>query len=212
MSHAELSLSFAQWSDKVFNRLEFDLILLHPTLFLSRSQLLLALKSRDPLTYAHWKIIDRDLREEDSMPDSEPYPSFSYTSRNKSLDDFVNPFLLILNAGLKLQRHQTKYGFVMLTNRQKELASLTHEAYDLIYYHPQNFTDRHTMVVTITVPNVPQLSALAETTGPAPRANNDSGVAFESGARTEPMAVDERDEDNGEGKDSGLDNNTEELT
>lgn len=137
-SSALLSFVCLQWDDRTLRLYDpkFDLILLHPSLFLLRNQPLVSLDTRDPPAYAFWTVIDRELRRMGSAPDPSHYPPFSFTSR-RVFEDVVNPFLLILYAGLTLQRHRDKYGFDALTPRQHELAGITLEAYDLIYYRPR---------------------------------------------------------------------------
>lgn len=119
--------------------MRYDLIVLHPSLFLPLNEPLVTLKTINPPTYAFWKIVDGELREFGSSSNSDPYPPFCFTSRKQPGFDDVNPLLVILNAGQKIISHTKKYGLGTLTPRQRELARLTMEAYDLIYYRPGNF-------------------------------------------------------------------------
>lgn len=59
------------WAKSALVHMKFDLILLHPALFLPRGQHLVALKTHEPPTYADWAVIDRELRERNSPSDSD---------------------------------------------------------------------------------------------------------------------------------------------
>lgn len=197
-----LLISLLQWLDSALLRVKFDLILLHPALFLPRGQPLVALKTHEPPTYANWTVVDRELREQSSPSDSTPYPPFSYTRRQNSVIDHVNPFLLILNAGLKLRYHEKRYGFGFLTDRQRELALLTLEAYDLIYYRPLNFTPQPPPTAVPSIPHLlPQTGAPRQVPNTSPQMNDLGSVTPGSVAGNDRTGVDSVDEDEDEDED-----------
>lgn len=206
-------LSFLQWSNRALIHTKFDLILLHPALFLPRGQHLVALKTLEPPTYADWAVIDRELRERGSPSDSAPYPPFSYTSRKDTVLNYVNPFLLILNAGLKLRHHEKDYGFAILTDRQLELVRLTLEAYDLIYYRPPNFTVELPPTAIPSVPTLPrQTGGSSQVPCTSSSANEDDSATPGSMSGSDQMAMDGMHSDDDERSDSGSESNSDLLT
>lgn len=165
--------------------------------------------------YGLWQVIDGELRQ---ALDSDPYPPFSRTFRADS-DDDVNPFLLILNAGSKLENHQKKFGLGALTGRQRKLADLTLEAYELIYYRPPIFTERLQMFGRTDFSTTPPLPTPAGTSGQSTavsrQAHENDGTALgtEDGSDSmveDGMEVDEMDEDDEESE-SGSESDSEGL-
>ncbi|EIM84642.1 uncharacterized protein STEHIDRAFT_169584 [Stereum hirsutum FP-91666 SS1] len=196
-------LLFPQWANPALIAVKFDLILLHPLLFLPREQPFVTLKTRTPPTYSYWKLNNRELRELnfapesslDPAPESAPYPPFFHTSRVDG--DNVNPFLLILNAGLKLAHHRDKYGFTLLTARQVELAELTLKAYDLIYHLPQNFSFSPFPAAAPAIASLPLMAATSQR-APDTRQAEDNGMPAGSRASNDKMEEDgqlQHDED-----------------
>lgn len=193
--------------------MKFDLILLHPGLFLPRGQHLVALKTHEPPTYADWAVIDRELRERNSPSDSAPYPPFSYTSRKRTTLDFVNPFLLILNAGRKLRHHEQKYGFAALTNRQLELAQLTLKAYDLVLHRPPGFVvEPPSTAVPSMPPLLRHIASSQQVPSSSAQTNDNEGEVLSNGAKNDQMAVDGMYQDDEERNDSGSEANSELLS
>lgn len=207
--------SFLQWLDPVLSRLNYDIIILHPSFFLLPDQPLIALEQHSPRTYRLWQVTGGELRHWQA-PDSDPYPPFCYTSRNHP-DKTVNPFLLILNAASKLEYHRRHYSFDNLTERQRRLADLTLEAYTLIYYRPPLFAVKLAEGMYTTVhPAVSPLLALPGTTQ-QPRstsrdANDSGGNPFGGGAGIDRMEEDENEDDEEERDDSDSESDSEELS
>ncbi|KAI0060890.1 hypothetical protein BV25DRAFT_1917439 [Artomyces pyxidatus] len=113
------------WQFRCLDNPFFEILLLHPSLFLPRQEPLIA--------------VDPDTFPDRASPDSPPYPPSRHVFRALAVcddRDYVNPLLVILNAGLKLERHKTNYSFGALTPRQCELDELTLKAYNLMYYRP----------------------------------------------------------------------------
>lgn len=76
-------LSFLQWLDPVLSRLNYDIIILHPSFFLLPDQPLIALEQHSPRTYRLWQVTGGELRHWQAPDsDSDPYPPFCYSSRN----------------------------------------------------------------------------------------------------------------------------------
>ncbi|EIM80224.1 uncharacterized protein STEHIDRAFT_135501 [Stereum hirsutum FP-91666 SS1] len=141
--HQAQFYKFRSGAKSALVHMKFDLILLHPALFLPRGQHLVALKTHEPPTYADWAVIDRELRERNSPSDSAPYPPFSYTSRKRTTLDY-------------LRYHEQKYAFDDLTDRQLELAQLTLEAYDLVLYRPSAFVVEPLPTAVPSMPPLPR--------------------------------------------------------
>lgn len=209
-------MSCLQWRNAGLSKPTYDIILLHPSFFLLPNQPLVALKQHNPRVYDVWQVIDGELRQ---ARDSDPYPPFSRTSREKSRDK-VNPLLLLLNAGSKLEYHQKKFGLDGLTERQRNLARLTLQAYNLIYYRPPMFTERLQMFGRTLFSTPPRLPTLAGTSGQStgvPQQSHDNDGATlgtEDGSdlmvedRMEVEGMDEDDEES----DSGSDTDSEILS
>ncbi|EIM91786.1 uncharacterized protein STEHIDRAFT_164249 [Stereum hirsutum FP-91666 SS1] len=210
-----LSVRIFRWLRAGLYKPTYDIILLHPSFFLLPDQPLIALKQREPRVYGLWQVIDGELRQ---ALDSDPYPPFSRTFRADS-DDDVNPFLLILNAGSKLENHQKKFGLSALTGRQRKLADLSLEAYELIYYRPPMFTERLQMFGRTDFSTTPPLPTPAGTSGQSTavsrQAHENGGTALgtEDGSDSmveDGMEADEMDEDDEE-SDSGSESDSEGL-
>ncbi|EIM79310.1 uncharacterized protein STEHIDRAFT_126542 [Stereum hirsutum FP-91666 SS1] len=196
------------WLDPVLSRLNYDIIILHPSFFLLPDQPLIALEQHSPRTYRLWQVTGGELRHWQA-PDSDPYPPFCYTSRNHP-DKTVNPFLLILNAASKLEYHRRHYSFDNLTERQRRLADLTLEAYTLIYYRPPLFAVKLAEGMYTTVP--PAVSPLLALASTSRDANDSGGTPFGGGAGIDRMEEDENEDDEEERNDSDSESDSEELS
>jgi len=112
---------------------EFQLVLLHPYQLLPQQLPLHRRKSDN--TWESYIVANDGLLRATLNPDdtdAEEFPKFTYQG-NRELKEILNPWFVILNAGIKFDRFRDNYGLDTLPSSMAKIAQQTLEIVDLIY-------------------------------------------------------------------------------
>ena len=130
-----------QFDSSCFTDPEYALVAIHPEHFLPYDNVLPVFHPATPTTPTMYVTAsDRRLRESPGELDSPRLPSFRHVAGSRLTSDYVNIFLVILNAEIKFHRYlhmiEQNLPTTPLPDDVLDLMRLTVELVDLLYWKP----------------------------------------------------------------------------